>query len=47
LPEVRAAGDKGGSRQPITSRYDLKPNKAARTTASGKHIPKGQLNIRR
>jgi hypothetical protein len=47
LSEVRAAGDKGGSRQPITSRYDLKPNKAARTTASGKHIPKGQLNIRR
>ena len=24
LSVVRAAGDKGGSRQPITSRYDLK-----------------------
>jgi hypothetical protein len=49
LSEVRAAGDKSGNKpsQPITRGYDLKPNKAARTTASGKHIPKGTLTIRK
>ena len=48
LSEVRAAGNKTGSNTSRTtiSGYDLKGNKAARSTTSGKHIPKGVLNVR-
>jgi hypothetical protein len=48
LSEVRAAGKKtDGS---VTDRgrtgWDLQKSKASRTTTSGKHIPKGVLQVR-
>jgi len=48
LSEVRAAGNKTGSNTSKTtiSGYDLKGNKAARSTTIRKHIPKGVLNVR-
>ena len=43
LSEVHAAGKKTGA----STGWDLRQNsKTSRTTASGKHIPKGQLNVR-
>jgi hypothetical protein len=48
LSEVRAASNKTGTNAPraTTSGYDLVKSKASRTTTSGKHIPKGVLNVR-
>jgi hypothetical protein len=48
LSEVRAAGNKTSSSttKPTTGGYDLVKSKASRTTTSGKHIPKGVINVR-
>jgi hypothetical protein len=49
LSEVRGADNKTGSNAPraTTGGYDLVKSKASRTTASGKHISKGVISVRK
>lgn len=47
LSEVRAAGKNTGSATgPNRTGWDLQKSKASRATTSGKHIPKGVLQVR-